>query len=105
MQGVLLASGATNWAALTKNKRCLAQFLSVNRNGDQNVSYLNITPEKGKWYISEGWKVSNEPLEMVAHNQRRSKMIVAGPFDTKQAAQSQLEHAKCYEPFVWLCEE
>ena len=79
------------------------------------MSYLNITPEKGKWYISEGWEVGNQPpavktpeerAEMLAHNQGKRKMILAGPFDTKQAAQSQLkEHVNRHDPFVWCCEE
>jgi hypothetical protein len=75
------------------------------------MCYLNLTPEKDKWYISEGFKASvreDAPFstnEMRAHNQGRSKMILAGPFDTKEAATSHLctlQHR--HGPFVWLCE-
>ncbi|QDT89864.1 hypothetical protein [Gimesia algae] len=75
------------------------------------MPYLDITLEKDKWYISEGFKAMFSPPnvedieKMVRHNQGAHKMILAGPFDTKEMAESQLDQYTDYHyPFVWNCE-
>ena len=75
------------------------------------MPYLQINPENGKWYISEGFKANIRPEtpysrdEMCAHNQGAHKMILAGPFETKEEASSQLHRFQDYiDPFVWLRE-
>ena len=74
------------------------------------MSYLNVTPENGKWYISEGFKASrgqpttNGTAELVKHNLGATKMILAGPFDTREQADSQLQqYSTFHNPSVWLC--
>lgn len=71
-------------------------------------NYLNLMPEKGKWYISEGFisgkgpSTSGEKERMIKHNIGAHKMILAGPFATESEAESEI---KCFSdrinPFVW----
>jgi hypothetical protein len=74
------------------------------------MTYLDIKPELGKWYVSEGWRAERfsqqdgiDPAH-VAHNQKPSKMIVAGPFDTREQAEAeQLKHDVPGSLVVWPC--
>ncbi|QDU04018.1 hypothetical protein V6x_37430 [Gimesia chilikensis] len=76
------------------------------------MSHHSIKTEKDKWYISEGFKGGIRPSsyefkqEMIDHNQGTIKMILAGPFYTREDADAELLHEKYkefYEPFVWQC--
>jgi len=72
------------------------------------MSYLNIQPEDGKWYISEGFKSCRAPGDIAkwdTHNRGRHKMILAGPFTSNEEAETRLlEYASFHGPHVWCCD-
>lgn len=70
--------------------------------------YLDLMPEKGKWYISEGFISVKEPStsddkeRMIKHNIGAHKMILAGPFATESEAESEIKRfCDRVNPFVW----
>ena len=79
------------------------------KEGDIMNDYLNLKPEKGKWYISEGYITVNPltPYEelkkkMINHNKGKDKMILAGPFTSKKEAKEELKHFdNKIKPCVW----
>jgi hypothetical protein len=65
-------------------------------------------PVSGKWYLIQPFKVGRGPRDrhevekMVAHNQGVSQMVLAGPFDSHDAA---LAMKKDFEKdsMAWQC--
>ncbi len=72
------------------------------------MSYLNIQPEDGKWYIIEGFKSSRSPGDIAkwdTHNRGRHKMILAGPFNTEEEAEARLhKYSRFHSASVWRCD-
>ena len=70
------------------------------------MTYLNITPEPGKWYISEGFTSGNGPgidIDNSAHNIGRDSMVLAA-FDSEEEATLHLgEYSEFRSPYVWQC--
>ena len=73
------------------------------------MGYLDLVPETGKWYVSEGFRAGNRlamseaDIEaMTDHNQGAPRMILAGPFTTRPEAEALLpEFRSRPQPFVW----
>lgn len=72
--------------------------------------YLNLKPEKGKWYISEGYINGNAPVpyeeckKMINYHKGSEKMILAGPFTSEKEAEEKSKHfANKIKTFVWKC--
>jgi hypothetical protein len=55
--------------------------------------------------MSEGFKASIGPLmneKLIRHNQGRSRMRIAGPFDTEDDAKADLpRYTGARNPFIW----
>jgi hypothetical protein len=75
------------------------------------TQYLDNTLINGKWYISEGFRLTRNPTpesreKTRRHNQGAHRMVVAGPFETRQFADGALfdlrnDRPDVHEPFVW----
>ena len=64
--------------------------------------YLDIELEVGKWYISDEFQGAKEQLSEAEELALASSMIVAGPFDSQQAADDELAwFAERADPFSW----
>ncbi len=72
---------------------------------------LGITTEKGKYYLMEKFMVlrkkhlDHEAVnEMVRYNLRADRMLIAGPFETKETAEkNRRERPEAHRLDVWLC--
>jgi hypothetical protein len=71
---------------------------------------LSIIPEKGKYYVMEGFMTKNHPKpdevkEMMEFNLGAPHMLIAGPFETKAEAEANRRaHPEAHRLEVWLCE-
>lgn len=60
------------------------------------MNYLNVEPENGKWYVSEGYSeperapLTKEKLKTILEHGAH-KMILDGPFDTEKEASEAAE--------------
>jgi len=69
------------------------------------MEFQDITPENGKWYISRRLIIEGGPgpdyEKMTKHNLSVYKTIYAGPFATKDEADSRSKDFT--DPYVWCC--
>lgn len=73
------------------------------------MDYLDLVPESGRWYVSEGFRVGNrlvmndeDVAAMTDHHQGAHRMILAGPFNTRSDAELELPKFQTrHQPFVW----
>ena len=71
---------------------------------------LSITPKKGKYYLMEKFMVKNHPdsekvKEMWQYNVGARRMLIAGPFETKEDAEANRRaHPEAHRLDVWPCE-
>jgi hypothetical protein len=53
--------------------------------------YLRVNPVPGKFYVSEGWKahimVGEEILSQFQHGQQLARMVLAGPYNSRNEAE------------------
>jgi hypothetical protein len=72
--------------------------------GGVSVDAVSIYPlVPGKWYVSEGFVASHCGPEGVdsSRNRGASKMILAGPFDDRDAAEQFAAKLTNVEPYIW----
>ena len=55
--------------------------------------YLKVSPNPGQFYASEGWKPGNTgpdgyELSQHQHDSQLAQMLLAGPFETRNEAES-----------------
>jgi hypothetical protein len=68
---------------------------------------IDIIPEKGQWYFSEGFITASptapeEQARMINHNKGASNMILGGPFETREQAEAKRKQlSNKHNPFVW----
>lgn len=73
------------------------------------MKYLNDELKPGSWYVSEGFVVARSDdtqdaiAKMVCHNIGADRMILAGPFPTKEEAKARALSfgPPLVTPYVW----